>query len=90
MARRRRIAFAAGVFRSGAWGSAHGEILANVIEVVKLYFVNHLDSWGYSGGVRTTVENSREMTSAGFIQTRLGVGGEILWPPGGGLRMTCA
>ena len=43
----------AGVLPSGAWGGAHTGMLADVIEVVKLYFVNGLDCWGCRGGVRT-------------------------------------
>jgi hypothetical protein len=34
----------AGVILSGALIRAHAEMLADVIEGVKLYFVNHLDS----------------------------------------------
>ena len=42
----------AGVVLSGAGGCAHSEMVADVNGVVKLYFVNRLECWGWGRGVR--------------------------------------
>ncbi len=44
------------VVLSGARGSAHRGMLTGVGGVVKLYFVNGLDCWGWGKGVRTSMK----------------------------------